>query len=494
MRNIERVVVNFIFFLLIMISLMGSINNLLNLVTQDNPLSILAFDCMLVIAFVLFWNKSRLMFVNWIKVICNIICKRKFYLILFLFLIVTWQVYLVFTISGFSIWDPGIIILRAINITPWVGNDYFSYYPNTFLLLILEHIIWHIMGTPTLKVLTYTLNVVNYIFLDLSLIIAYIFLKKVFNSFAAKFYFVTGMILVALTPWPCIPYSDVIALCLSTLTLVVLYLFKENYSFKKNVLISIECGILIAFDYLIKPSLLIVFIAFVFATLILFFDTYAKRKYFVKYLILLCSFFLCVGGAKFIQSNNHFVSIDSRKSFSLFHFAAMGIEGNGGYSLKDVNRDIRISNPTQRKKDDIKVWSERLKKKGVLKYQSFLIKKQCLNTDDATFGWGQDGIFLKPFMKNYTWGQKLFMVNKSAQYNGFVAVILQVIWVIMYCSMLFIAMDKGFIAYFLKIAFIGFCLFLLLFEGGRSRYVIQFLPICIMLSSLGMLKVRKILK
>lgn len=37
----------------------------------------------------------------------------------------------------------------------------------------------------------------------------------------------------------------------------------------------------------------------------------------------------------------------------------------------------------------------------------------------------------------------------------------------------------------LKYTVIGFFVFLLLFEGGRSRYIIQFLPFLLILSSIG---------
>jgi len=62
----------------------------------------------------------------------------------------------------------------------------------------------------------------------------------------------------------------------------------------------------------------------------------------------------------------------------------------------------------------------------------------------------------------------------------------QIIWVVALIFMLFSTIgDSGETLQFLKYTIVGGFVFLLLFEGGRSRYLIQFLPYLFTLSGLG---------
>lgn len=60
------------------------------------------------------------------------------------------------------------------------------------------------------------------------------------------------------------------------------------------------------------------------------------------------------------------------------------------------------------------------------------------------------------------------------------------IWWIIWLGMLTFGTTKDYskIKQMMRLAIIGGMLFLLLFEGGRSRYLIQFLPIFLMLATM----------
>jgi hypothetical protein len=62
---------------------------------------------------------------------------------------------------------------------------------------------------------------------------------------------------------------------------------------------------------------------------------------------------------------------------------------------------------------------------------------------------------------------------------------MQVIWLLTLLFMVFTCFNEEWMVQLLKYTVIGFFFFLLLFEGGRSRYVIQFLPFIILLASFG---------
>ena len=54
-------------------------------------------------------------------------------------------------------------------------------------------------------------------------------------------------------------------------------------------------------------------------------------------------------------------------------------------------------------------------------------------------------------------------------------------------------MENNEIMIFIKLGIVGFSLFLLIFEGGRSRYLIQFLPLMFMGAAAGWHKISNLI-
>ncbi|MCH5380478.1 hypothetical protein [Limosilactobacillus reuteri] len=167
--------------------------------------------------------------------------------------VVLWQLYLVLALSGFNIWDPGIIIYKAMKKPIWV-KDYFSYNPNTLFLMFYEHWVWIAFNKPSIQHLTIILNLINLSIFDFSLVVLYKMLKEKISKIVLGF----SVLLMGITPWYCIPYSDILAFALSVFTL---YLLLSLHN-KKSISRLIEIGSIFTIDYLVKPSLVIVFIAY----------------------------------------------------------------------------------------------------------------------------------------------------------------------------------------------------------------------------------------
>ena len=180
------------------------------------------------------------------------------------------------------------------------------------------------------------------------------------------------------------------------------------------------------------------------------------------------------------------------------HFIAMGMSGDGGYNASDVIENINIKSPQKRNKYNIKLIQKRFLQMGLGGYLKFLVKKQINNTADGSFGWAAEGNYLyEPFGRHLNRIEKhirtLFMnrdVNQGyliadANMGGY-KFFPQIIWVVALVFMLFATVgDSGETLQFLKYTIVGGFVFLLLFEGGRSRYLIQFLPYLFTLSGLG---------
>lgn len=317
--------------------------------------------------------------------------------------------------------------------------------------------------------------------IDIAIFILFIALKRIFNrrvGILASFF---TWILLALSPLGVIPYSDIPAFFISCL---FLYL----YSLPVNYQVLINLGILSGIAFLIKPSLIIFDIALLIGKS---FDLKKAKNPLKMMIVFALSFSIIYVPFNFYKSHNSVVQINSSKTIPANHFIAMGMTGNGGYNNDDVLANHRIKKLSERKKYNNRIIIRRLKKMGVAGYIKFLVLKQINNTSDAGFGWGMDAgqNYLVPFSEKISIQRimrKIYLHNQSyveINWNG-LKILNQLIWTLALVFMIFatIKVDNSLV---IKLTILGGFIFLLLFEGERSRYLIQFLPYLITLSSLG---------
>lgn len=478
--------VNIFFVPLLIIGLLGAAANLLNDMIGASKSGILVLDILLV---------SVPVFLIAYKRQLRIPINKKFCCYGLACVIVAWQAYLVITVAGFSIWDPGNILLKAINKTPWTGTSYFSSNPNTFLLLLIEHGIWKGLGQPSMRVLTSLFGLLSYGLLDASLLTLCHLGKKYLTQRVGKVALGLGIISLGVTPWAVIPYSDIPAFALTVFSLGALLAFFNSKLIRKRYLYAVLSGLLLGVDYLIKPSLVVTYIAFaIIALASVNWHKFDKQVLGALGVLIVIPTIMLLGFSAY-QQRNSYVRIDQSQALPMMHFAAMGATGNGAYTYADVKRDEAIKNPDKRNAVATKVWKQRVAKMGWAGYQNFLIKKQAANISDGTFAWGWEAGtgFLKPFRNHpRSIGQRLFCIDGVANYNSAVKILVRLVWLGTLLAVLFAVSDTSFVGLLAKYAFVGFCLFLLLFEGGRSRYAIQFLPFILLLAGIGMQELARI--
>jgi hypothetical protein len=117
---------------------------------------------------------------------------------------------------------------------------------------------------------------------------------------------------------------------------------------------------------------------------------------------------------------------------------------------------------------------------GPLGYARFLFLKHRNDTADGTFAWDKEGHFLNvnpkptpgPGIKNHL-QQFVYLYGTNLGDFRWVS---QLIWVIGLLLIAFAWNDQRRFIQVLRVAIIGSFLYLLMFEGGRSRYLIQSLP------------------
>lgn len=143
--------INVIYGFLVIIGILGASNRLLGVFTNNlSSKGVLILDVVAVIGVLIFKFRKKI--------------PMKKISILLGILLVAWQMYIVKTCSGFSTWDPGIVMLTATEhfSKVWVNiNQYFSTNPNMIPLLLIEHGLWCLFNKPNLTVFTVALGMLN---------------------------------------------------------------------------------------------------------------------------------------------------------------------------------------------------------------------------------------------------------------------------------------------------------------------------------------------
>lgn len=424
---------------------------------------------------------------------------RKYLIIIMILVTLTWQVMLVRSLSSNFGWDPRLPIEYILNsqLKGEIDKIYFSMYPNNFLLLCIEKFVQVVFGIKSSNTLILYLNFLNIIIIDLAALILFFAVKRLFNNRTA--YYVVGIYWMIYMIWPfvVIPYSDNWAVLLGC---IFLYIYSLNSKFN-SLWINALFGFFVAFALFMKPSTIIFVIAICVVKLIFTLDKIKKlkvKKVVVALASLMLGFSIFYVPMKYYQAHNNLVNLDESRKMQATHFIAMGMSASGGFEANDIYTNIAIKNPKKRNAYNVKLIKDRLSKRGLGGYLKFLVQKQINNTSDGAFGWSYEGLYLySPFVNSLNNLEKkqrtLFMYKESKE--GFLIadpnmsgykLLPQLIWVIV-LLMAFITSVKSNRQniQLLKCTILGGFIFLLLFEGGRSRYLIQFLPYIITLASVG---------
>lgn len=499
LKLISNFTISLLLYSLIVISILGSSAELVNdLQTSTNIVVILfLLLVMLGVACIAIRHNPFLKIRN---------SPKWRYVLLFLSITLTilWQFNLVFALAGRMGWDPAstsYVSTKQSLASAGLDVNYFSYYPNNFLITAIGRWFWNflnLVGYHKYSDFVIGMGLLNYLLVDLSILLLYRSLNSIFNKKISCLSTFISWIMMGFSPVNVIPYTDTYAYFIGIVLIFIVAKFLNSNTQKKKVACTIVFGLVVGIGYYIKPTTFIFSIALgIIAALFL-----AHQKKYRNIVILSLLFMLSFGGTYLVinqyQRHNSIVKIDYNKAFPMSHFIAMGMKGNGGYSLSDVKKNIEIKDPEERRAFNNNLIKKELSEKGMEGYISFLVKKQIKNTQNGTFGWGEEGNYLYQLFKQKGLNQlqkkqrKIFMFYKGQQIQGASVnwtghkLTIQMIWLVVLIGILFSLRMNSFRIQLFKLSVLGGMLFLLIFEGGRSRYLIQFLPFLFVLSGVGM--------
>ncbi len=393
-------------------------------------------------------------------------------------------------------WDVGTIVNNAVNIARTGENVitdiwYFNKCPNNLTLLYILVAILKYIG-PLFEQQYFSLVRVSVVMVWMAV---YLTVLCIYRITANKTITVAGMILswllIGLSPWIVIPYSDSMGIVFPILA-VFCYLYIGNV-YVRFFAVSLTCFM----GYLIKPPIVIVLIAMVLITGCDMLQEMLDKKFSIKKAtgILLA---VVLALALYIPAKNIVYEIDespldANRAFTATHYFMMGLnyQYDGVWCGDDVLYSESFATVAERQAANLSLAKDRLKYMGIKGYANLLLIKNMRTYNDGTFNWSREGIFYYQMQEQFTPAGELLTSYYYEYGENFrkYAVFAQILWLITLTGCcLCLSFNKSDSENLISITLLGVSMYILLFEC-RARYLFIFLPLYVIMCIIGVTRI-----
>jgi hypothetical protein len=434
--------------------------------------------------------------------------------IIFMFLFIV-QVFLVLNLRIPVGGDVGAVInpaAHALYEAP-IQSNYLSKWQNNLMLFFIIHHFKRFLLLINFTRMSFGLLLLNILLVDISLFISIITVKKIYpSSKRVILLFILFSLLVGLSPWLIIPYSDTFLMPIVSLFVLLCLMIVKSTNIAKQVVLTCVCGLLFALGWLIKPTMIAV-IAALFVIGIIYLVQKNKEVSLRQTGVLLLSgslvFVLSMGLFNLYTEKQNIIDLDKAARTPASYTIATGLVERPIDMTRNVygawNFDVHNINhgTTEEKNENFYIFiKEKLSELGAVNYSLFLFNKARWMTSEGYFFWMREGGFVR--FPNPEGGLLKDIFYTNGEYFSIYLHTINGIWIIVFlglCIGMFASCFTGFGNNKMKNSFdlflrliVFFSVFVLLFTEGRSRYLLSFLPVFCIISVNGLSYIEKIIK
>lgn len=410
------------------------------------------------------------------------------------------QVFVTYHTYFFSVWDARFVLegarAYAYRTPDMIGIDYFNIYPNNLTLVGLYGSLLRLpmcvgmelgeeRGLLLLILMQCVLNTAcGFLLWSLTRRIAERFVNGATASAAALLAWGAYALLIGLSPWFLVPYSDGTALILPVL---LLWIWQRMGNRLPGALLL---GALGALAFLVKPQASIPMIAVALCELTTLLARRSGRS--AAYLALMAAAFLAIAlPAQTIVERQLGVQLDGERAVNPAHFLNMGLnaEHDGAYYHPDLEDALSVPGE-QRTAWCLRSALERVKEYGVSGMAGHLLRKALVNFADGGFAWGIDYARNDLPLKDETvstWMRSVVYAD-GARYAALHS-IEQAAWLLLLalCPLAALGLRKEAdgVTTAMLLSIIGIIAFNMLFEA-KARYVYIMVPVMIATAASGL--------
>ncbi|WP_447466124.1 glycosyltransferase family 39 protein [Streptococcus respiraculi] len=397
--------------------------------------------------------------------------------------------------------DAAVVIMGALEMLDGQSiSNYLTRNPNNLALFLYARGLYHLFGQATIWVL----QVLGILYMNGTAYILYRVGRDFFSQEVADCLFSLYLVLLGFSPYVIQTYTDITSLpFLAGQLYVMVALLQENRPIHQRL---IGVGVVTAVASLLRPTALISVIAF---SMVLFFKGNWKR-FAHAMAILVCGFGLVFGSLSYGMNQQKEVKIvhDEALAKGLTTFINLGLTYSGT-DQEDMKKGLLQYIAPERRSDynngmfaqanELKEIKRRLHAYTPVSFMGHLGYKFENTLYDGALNW----LYTKPEDEKTPLVSPLYVSTKDhavaevirqsvieydGKYYATYKAIKQVVWLMAVLGLVgavwrYRADDT---INFLSLAIFGGLLFLMIFEGGKTRYLLQFFPQILLLSSLGL--------
>lgn len=448
-----------------------------------NPLTIL-FLSIFVIIFISFIYKK----LN--KKLSNMSNKSTwiFYIIISIIMII-FQIIIGYLARTNPSWDLGIVIKSAKEMVKYGHSTtqagYYIQAPNNIIITLIIFVglkFFSIFNIHNANLITLAINI---LFMQFSVFLAFKIVKRLFNNFTACFSLILISLFIPFYAYSTICYTDTTSMFIPVAFIFTFIKLKDATNKKSKISYSILLGFLCFISFGLKVTALITLIAYIIISL--FNKTILSTlKYltiaFITFIILYTSYIFMINKTNIIN-----MKYKETQVIPFTHFIMMGMTGSGAFSAEEWQYTFSLPDKEARKEAHINKIKERLSSYKVQGYIKFLSQKATNQT------WGNGTYDFETILNSYNIDNNIIheFLLEDGKYFTFISYYCQIYHFVM---LLFILLS---FIYSLKIknensdyinicqlSIFGLLIFLLIWET-RSRYMLNYIPIYIIVTISG---------
>ena len=331
-------------------------------------------------------------------------CNRNFIRILktaaVVLLAVQWFIsYHIYFQAG---WDPSIVVGSAYYIAAGehkIGDFwYYSQYTNQIAVTAVLAWIQELPCFLGKNTLAYFVCVaVDCVLVDLAGVFAALSLRRLTGSgFTAILSFGLYAVLIGISPWIVVPYTDTYSILFASLVFYLYLLARKAGTKKRELFLWFLIGLLGRFGMMIKPTSGMVFLAVMVMEIVRLIGGKKPVRFSVlqHFCMITLALVILTGFQKVMIS---YIGCELNEDIRLTytHYLMMGLneETAGSYNANDYAFSSSQPTVAERQAANLEVVKERLADYGVGGYLYFLVRKTLTNYNDGTFSWWMEGGF-----------------------------------------------------------------------------------------------------
>ncbi len=388
-------------------------------------------------------------------------------------------------------WDVGVITGWARSLAfpaaelPCPDPGYFDRYPNNVFLLRLFTMLYRVGGALAPQDPYAPLLVTNCAAVSTGLLLAVLCVYRLTGNRRATWLAAgMGILLVGLSPWVLIPYSDTLGMPWPIAALYCLLAVKKT---------PLRYGLAVFFagiGCLLKPTVGIFLLALALVKGCALLACRPPVRLVLRTAGAMAAAGLCVAALSLSAAAAVPLQREESAAFGVTHYLMMGLNTatEGVYAQEDVDFSSWFDTQESRTAANlrsIRLRLEVMRRDGLAR---LLVKKQLNNYNDGTFGWGREGSFftyVPPSDAPVTLALRNWFFTDGAYFDSFAA-LMQVLWLaLLLCSCGAALARSGQMTALAALTVLGLSAYLLLFEC-RARYLLLYTPFFLCLMGAGL--------